>query len=396
MPTKGSLPLRSRPLLSAALIVCCACLLSFALAACGGGGSSTSSESTGSTEASGGGTEETGKEGGEEAGGALAQVAEEVAEHEEEPAEIPQAGHPMKTPPPKGKKIVYVDCGVQACTEINEGVAAAAKALGWNYKRIKGGATPSEITSAWNQAVAEKPDFVVASGVPTEVFKTQLAELEANGAVFQNIQAVEPQNTPGNALGEQTGNWEAQWLAVKSNCDANVNFVTVPEFPIVGIYGDGLKTELEKLCPEAGFKETKVTVAELGKQLPSQMVSILQKEPDTNFLVMGFGDMTIGVPEALQAAHLDPDIITTTLSSAVLQYIKEGKVAMGIAQPQQPAGWIVTEGVIRKANGEPFFKEQELAPEQILTEANVPENVEEQYNFPATFEEQYEELWGLK
>ncbi len=302
----------------------------------------------------------------------------------------------MEKAPPKGKKIAYVDCGVQACTEISEGVEAAANALGWTYKRIQGGATPAEITSAWNQAVAEKPDFVVSSGVPTELFKKQLGELEANGATFMNLQGAEPENATGNADAEQAGRWWAQWIAVNSSCEATVQYVTVPEFPILGSNEKGLKEEMSKLCPEAKVKTTNVTVAELGKGLPSQVVSILQKEPDTNYLIPAFGDMSIGIPEALKAAHLETKIVTATLSSAVLEYIKNGEVAMGIARPQTPGGWIVTEGAIRKSNGEPFFEEQELGPAQIITEANVPADVEKPYNFPSNFEEQYEELWGLK
>jgi ribose transport system substrate-binding protein len=368
-----------------------ACAVLFVLAGCGSSsndqtsGGSTGGSETSSNSASGGGGSP-----------ALAKVEALVEEHEAEPTEIVQAGHPLKKPPPKGMKLVYMDCGVQACTEAREGFEAVTDALGYSLKVIPSGATPSQITSAYNQAVAEKPDIVIGAGITTALFKKQLAELEANGAVFVNQQAGEPHNVSGTSGADRRGVYEAQWLAADSGCDATVQFFTIPEFPVLGLNEEAFVAELKKLCPEATVNVTKATVAEQGKQLPSLVVSSVQREPDTNYVVMGYGDMSLGVPEALKAAHLEPTVITAALSTAVLEYMKQGEITMGVAEPLQPQSWAAVDAAIRALNGEPFLPEDELGPQMVLTQENLPENVEEQYNFPKGYEQQFEELWEPK
>ena len=138
------------------------CLL--ALSACGG-----SSESTDTTVAA---TTDTVAAGESAADIAAARVAKYLQTNSTlNIGDAPSAA-------PEGKTVYYMTCSVAVCAEIQVGVEAAAKALGWTFKSTSHQDTPETVAAAFDAAIAAKPDVIFESGVPREWFATQLATLQ--------------------------------------------------------------------------------------------------------------------------------------------------------------------------------------------------------------------------
>ena len=67
----------------------------------------------------------------------------------------------------KGKKLFYVQCSVPVCAEIAIGIKAAVEAAGWTFATASHQDTPDTVASAFDAAIAAKPDVVTrVSGSP--------------------------------------------------------------------------------------------------------------------------------------------------------------------------------------------------------------------------------------
>lgn len=360
------------------------------LAACGSSNKGNSASTGSSTSSSAASSSSSG-------GSTASKLQALVAEHEKEPTNIVQAGETVKKAPPKGMSIVSLDCGQPVCAEISQGIQEAAASLGWKYTRIIMGGVPSTIISAWNQAVALKPNVVIAAGVPVTLFKEQRKKLEAEGGIYVAKGAGEP---AGNGvihaeglLGvEERSEWEAQWITVNSGGHAHVQFFQLPEFPITVQNGEALKKELAKYCSGCTIKINSVTAEQLGKQTPSDVVSTLQREPESNYVVMAYEEMSLGVPLALKAAHLKAAIVSSTYNESVKSELEHGEFTMTIAEPQIVSGWGAVDAAVRAVNHESQSPNAERRASQIITAKNAPALP---YQVPKNYKEQYEKLWKL-
>ena len=103
-----------------------------------------------------------------------------LAKYSERPATI-SVTQPVGKQIPKGKKIDFILCGVQSCKDLADFFTDAAGQLGWQVKQIATQGTPESVQAAYEQALRDKPDAVVASGFPRAVYAKQLAQLKAAG-----------------------------------------------------------------------------------------------------------------------------------------------------------------------------------------------------------------------
>jgi ABC-type sugar transport system substrate-binding protein len=212
---------------------------------------------------------------------------------------------------PAGKKVYYVQCGVSACEEIRVGIAAAAEKLGWKLEITTHKDTPDTVAAAFDAAIAAKPDVVLTSGNPREWFAPQLKTLEEAGvpviawSIPESYEA--GQGIVANLLtGDDYyfyGVLMADYASQKS-AKKNVLFVGLPTFPVLSLVQNGFKDEIAKACPDCKVDTMEVAVTDLGTNLPGQIVSKLQANPDLDFIVYAFGGMLFGVPEAIEAAGL--------------------------------------------------------------------------------------------
>jgi ribose transport system substrate-binding protein len=385
---------RIKPIGQMCLAVLAIVALTVGLAACGGGDSSSSSSS--GTESSSGATTATG--GSENAG---VQKAEQLVEEGVKAPTSTGIPNPVAKKPASGKNILYLDCGVPVCKTIGEGVEDATSMLDWNFKTLPMGSTPEEIANAWTQAVREKPDGVIAAGINAVLFKKQLAELDAAGIPYVGGSVTDPvgngitavvNGTPGYV---QRGDWMARWVVADTGGDADVLFFTIPEFPSLIPEVEAFEKELKALCPTCSAKVVEVTATDIGSKLPSRVVSEVQRDPDVNYIAMGFGDMASGVPQALRAASLTPKIVSAAPGVQNFEDIAKGDEAASIAEPDFVSAWMMTDAMARQFNKEELpYKNYEVLPLQYIEESNVDPS-ENPYIGIEDYESEFERLWKI-
>jgi ribose transport system substrate-binding protein len=304
--------------------------------------------------------------------------------------------------PPKGKTVVYLDCGVPVCATVGAGVRAATEKLGWKFQKIVAGSVPEQVANAWQQVLQINPGAVISAGIPEVLFAKQLAEYKTKGGVYVGGSVLDPVGNglvaavAGRADYVQTGEADARWIIADSKGKANALLYSVPDFPVQVVLRDAFTKDYKRLCPSCGLDVQKVAAASIGKDLPGKVVSYLQKNPDTNYIAMGFGDMSVGVPEALRAAGLQDKvkIVAGYASPVNLQHVKDGQSEkVTVAHPDLMSGWLMVDALVRQFTGSDLPQAQyEKLPFQYLT-ADTVGDPKSPYVGVQDYQHRFEKLW---
>ena len=320
---------------------------------------------------------------------------------------------------PKGAKVVYVQCSVPVCAAIGEGIKAATAAIGGEFVAITHQDTADTVQAAFQQAIQAKPTMVMTSGNPREWFADELKQLNDLKIPVIGWSIPEPYKTDGFAANLVTGDdyWFngvlfADYVTAKTEGKGNVEFITIPQFPVLGIEEQGFKDEIAQVCPDCKVKYEEVTVPDLmaGKHI-STVIADLQADPSINFIVTGFGDMIIGLPDALSAAGVGAGIPIISQAGTPLNYamIAGGQQEADMALPTSFLGWRAVDAGLRALNGQDagtfaarplttFADHANVAisgvPLQILTKGAIKDPA---VAWPGVegFEAAFKALWGV-
>jgi ribose transport system substrate-binding protein len=316
---------------------------------------------------------------------------------------------PLKSSP-RGKTVDYMQCGVSECEEIGNDLERATKALGIKLVRVSTGNTPESTGQGFDQAVQNKPDGVVASGVSKSIYAKQLAQFkQLHIPVVSMGTADVPSTVDGLAqvlLGgksyDNAGKWAADWAITDSKGKAKILLVTAPVFDFNKPLADSFKATLARNCPGCSVKELQVAPDDIGKGVPGQIVSYLQQKPDTDYVITSFGSLMIGVPQAVQAAGLQSktNLFTVAAGQADFQNAKAGIEKGNLSSSTQYLGWITADQIARAMTGQ--------APTSVVDDAKLPWfhifsggdetwNLKTETGWPYLngFEGQFKKLWGV-
>jgi ribose transport system substrate-binding protein len=149
----------------------------------------------------------------------------------------PQTAWTGPTTGPKaapGKKVVFISCGAfnQICVSVGKSVAEAADKVGWKLTSIDGKGNASGWLSAWNQALALKPDGIIAF-TSADAVQAPIQEAKTMGIpVVGVLAAAKPGPDPDEGLFTNVsqdpasiGKAEAQYAIAKSNGTARAIIV---------------------------------------------------------------------------------------------------------------------------------------------------------------------------
>jgi ribose transport system substrate-binding protein len=365
------------------------------------GGAATTASGTATTAS---GTETT--TGGTEAGGSGAGTPETMEQLLQRPTKITNTT-PIGAEIPKGKNIRWIQCSVPACVALGKPLKEATDALGWNLKIVSHDGTPEGVKAAYEQAVREKPDGVVSSGYPRQIFDTELQQLAAaNIPVIQ----VTVTDAPGNGLtavvngpprNAEVGRQLATYVAGDSDGKAKALWAT-STFPILvpeleGFEGTGgFAPTLKDQCAGCTYDKLEIPIDALATDAPARMVSYLQAHPDVNYVVGAFGDIVSGLPGALADAGLADKVkvVTYSQNATLSSYLKDGKIQAIIGFPGPEDMWQVADTFARIFAGTDFQASQNDLPSWIITKDTVPSTTEF-YPLVEDYQAQYKALWGI-
>lgn len=374
------------------------------LAACGGGSSSSDSGSSSTTES----TTASGSTGGGEAVD-IAAAKEILAPFSGHPSAFP-VSEPLKERPPASSKFIYLQCGTPLC-EIQWGlIEGAAKTLGVSVSRIKAGNSAQDVANAFDAAVAEKPAAVIVPALEPSLFKSQLEELHAEGAVVVTSGVSDTEEygietfTLGKTTNELVGKILAAQAVIEKGEDANIAFYSVPELAFVSTAKAAFEAEVKKLCPPCAVHYVDVPVASIGNIAPNQVVSDLQQNPETNIAVFMPQEVSEGLPAALKTAGIEVSTFGFAPTPTNLQYIKNGEETAGLGFDIPVNAWTMVDMAAREIVGQelsPIEKAQKAglppAPDmQFLTQSDIDFDPTNGWTGYPEFAERFTKLWEGK
>ena len=371
----------------------------FVLAGCSSSSSTTSNANGGSSKA---GTNSAG-----------VQKAEATIAHYSQPYNGIGVTVPLKQLP-KGKTFFYLPCPSEVCiVDSVNAMKAAAKAMGARLTVMPEGATPATITSAWDSAASASPApaGLFWGGVPPQVMQHQISTLAGKkvpmiawGAGLVNA-PTGGTNWPGVSLdvapiswGDRNGQLMADWIVADSKGNANTLFVNFPDYALFNHELAAFKNEYNALCSTCQFSSIPAKATDFGTKLPGQVVSALQRNPKINYIVFAYGDMVLGVPEALATAGLATQVKIVSQSGGKknYEYIQKGQQAVDVAFDNSFIGWKSMDALARLSAGESAAPDTGPLPTRFLTKANLQLDPSTGEAVVAPdYQKKFEALWGV-
>lgn len=326
------------------------------------------------------------------------ELAPRVAKYTAVPTEV-LVKEPVSKKAEPGKQLAILYTGVPIAIEYFEAQKAAAELLGWKVTGIDVGTNPEEFAQAYDRAVGLKPDMVIGSGIPREYLNKQLTQLqEMNIPVIQWSSGVDPVDghlfvAVDNPLYEAAGIQTSEFLAADGDMKSNVVAFSVKQYAMIDVFTRTMDEYMEKMCADCTFDLQQVAASDVGKLAP-KVTAYLQKNPDTKYVLCGFGDLCQGVGTALKAAgRSDVKIMTRDPSSTNYQNIANGVEWAGGALPIGQTSWQVIDLAQRVFNGDSLDGTR-LQPQQIVTE--VPDPKSPVIGAVPEYQDQYKKLWKLE
>ncbi len=316
---------------------------------------------------------------------------------------------PLTSKPAK-KTLAWVECEVPSCAEITPGFKAATTALGWDLKIISG--KSAEPGPAIQQAIDAGANYIAITGSPLALYKAQADAAKAKGIPIFSCYSTDDPDLANNNLGMQcgdelavtaTGGTVANWVVADSKGAANVLGVTIRDFPVLVTEEDAFKAVLTKNCTKCTLDVLNVTIDDLvGGKIPAAIASKLQANTKLNYVYFTFGDLPLGVPDALKSASLldKVKLVGVDFNKGDLTDIVSGAQKAWTANPKVYAGWLMTDAAARLSVGMKLDEERAAAalPTFIVQDAKAAQALIDaggNWAGPAGMEASFKKLWGV-
>jgi ribose transport system substrate-binding protein len=296
---------------------------------------------------------------------------------------------PVTKAPPEGKTIAHIRCPIEGCEAIFTGLEEASQELGWQVEPFNMDNTPEGVNQAFQAALERKPDGIVISGIPVVSLsvKDDATGIDGNGIIATINQAEQTER-----FGELVGNWI---VADDNGKGADVAVFTVANFPTLQPFADTVKRVVSDLCSECETEVVNVQVTDVGRRMPSQVVSAIQQNPDIKYVALAFGQMSTGVRPALNAAgYKDIKLVGEGSYAANLEALRGGEEQMWAGLTSTLQGWYAMDAFARFFSGDAVTPtDQVIMPTQILTKSNV--GTDKWFLGPKDYKQQFEDLWKV-
>jgi ribose transport system substrate-binding protein len=376
---------------------CCAVAglgLVVGLAAC-------SSSSAGTASSNAAGTASSGDAAGINVAGAQAVVAKYLSP--------PQSlGLPaLSKKPPTGKYVITLETPQPVSLQKDEAIAQAAALLGWKYQRVQVGTAANGAQTAFASALQDHPNVVHFSGTPSSQVEVQLKDAQQQGVIAISDSTPDTAQAPvistsldSTAQVAKWGQMTGAYVVAQSKAPTTIAVFTIAAYPILAVYTNSFTDTVMKYCPACHVNVVDQLVTDVGTATPQSVVSTVQRNPATKWVMFSFGDLSLGVPAALQSAGLTQQVKIggETPSTANLQALRTGTEAVWAGFPTSILGWRVVDMLARYFDGDSLAQANSvLLPTQLLTPGNInqAEFSGGFYVGVANYQAQFEKLWHV-
>ncbi len=319
---------------------------------------------------------------------------------------------PTTGPKAAGHKLIVVVSTDQrngGARGVGEGVAEAAKVMGWDVRIIDGQGSVSERASGIAQAIALKADGLVLDAIDGA---EQAAAVE--NAAKAGIKIVgwhsSPKPGPDAKLNLFTNlttdplevaKAAATYAVVNSGGKAGAVVFTDSAYAIAIAKSNAMAAVI-KACATCTLLEIADTpLADAANRMPQLTTSLLQRYGAKWTYALSINDLTFDfMAPSLQSAGIAGDGAPHAISAGdgsepAFQRIKAGEYQVGtVAEPLRLHGWQEVDELNRAFNGQP--ESGFVAPPHLFIKSNVdkdggPKNIYDPQN---GYPEVYKKIWG--
>ncbi|MDZ5621032.1 sugar ABC transporter substrate-binding protein [Nocardioides bizhenqiangii] len=320
---------------------------------------------------------------------------------------------PLPAKPATGKSVHFLVLNLPTTQVAQEGMKAAAEAVGWELTTVLLDPTDAQAFSAGvEQAISAKADYIVGAALSLATAGEAVEKAKEAGIPVMVSYGTDPaEGADGNGIYVSAAGpeWVDQiypaaldWAIANSGGTANILYVTLPDIPIMKATSDANTAHIEEACSTCQYEELDLSVADMGNgSIPSQVVSALQSDPTIDHIFFGFTDLGTGVYEALQAAGLAENVRLMTASAGPvdLANIAKGEgMDAGTLNAQYYVYWMVMDAMLRLDAGEDIDPATyAFAPLAVADKTNVPSVFPDDSEWlgPKDFEDQFKALWQV-
>jgi ribose transport system substrate-binding protein len=341
-------------------------------------------------------------------GNASAEVEQAVEEFVQPPTSI-DITEPLSRKPDEGKQIVVVESTEPTSLKTDEGLREAVEELGWTLEVVQEGTGPEDPAKAFDAAIDMSPDAILISGNPLSTMRAQVERAKQENIVVLQSDSGEPVGQDGSVYTlsldsfEQTGLWGqmiADYVAVDGSERALI--VDLSLYPILHAFSEGAREELEEVSPDTAVDVIDVQIQDfIAGSVPGRIVSEIQRNPDTDFVILSLGDMATGLDAALRAAGLQDQVRIggESAGTANIEALRDGTQHVFTGFAALIHGWHRADALARIFNGDPLDPNYESTlPTQLITQDNVgeaPLDDDGYYVGVEDFRDQFLELWQV-
>jgi ribose transport system substrate-binding protein len=286
----------------------------------------------------------------------------------------------------KGKTVYFINLteGIPALHEWSLVLAAQLKAAGVKSNDCDAKGTPSGITTCLTQALAAKPDAIVALALDTSFIANYIAKAKAAGIPFITGQTGSPglPTSPSGRVAEvtfdygQVGRILGAWFAADSNCTGSPQIVTTtssrqPSAAEVA----GIQAALKQYCPSLKPRSVQnVLIPDWATKLPTTTRSDLLADPNLKYLLPLYDGMTIYMNPAIKQAQADSRVRMGSFNATPVvmqtEVSKKTPLVADVGGPNQWYAVALADEVLRVITGGKVIADEKV-PLRLFTTANI-------------------------
>ncbi len=312
---------------------------------------------------------------------------------------------PLPSKPETGKSVINLKVPIGLATRIDEAQKAAATSLGWDYSNVDAGFTPASAASAFEAAIAKKPDAIIFGGFPAAVFTKQIAQAKAAGVAVVSGGTGDPAvdgvlaDIAGASQQQLYGKLSAAYFVSKAGPASEAAAFNFKGFPISDLFTNSFVASVKEFCPTCKTEIVQQQLSDIGTKIPANAVGFFQRKPDVKWAVFASGDMATGVVPALKTAGVQGvNIIGITPAEANLAALKSGTETAWVGYPLDILGWRLMDTLARVfTNADAAAAAKVTLPLQMVTQDNVGSAVTDNgyYTGVDGYQNQFKSLWKV-
>jgi len=321
-------------------------------------------------------------------------------------------GPTTKAKAPKGIKIAAITCYsiLEGCVIPANGIAKAAKAIGWTERTFDGGGSPTAQNTQILNAVSWGAKVIALIAITPSAVQTGLAAAKKAGIlIVSGSSGLTSPNAPiAHAAGviwpafdvspdyASLGAHLARWVIADSKGTANIGVYGDKEFDSINAQEKGIVPALKKCTMCIVSPVMYFTASQIGSTLGAQITGYVRSNPKVNYLYVPYDPPAAAVVQALQTAGLGKQVkIISALGNAQnLSFVKGGTVeSADAAYDNIYMGFAIVDQTIRLLDHKALIKPNgEGLPFQVLDASNLP-TYTHSWTAPYNYESKFIALW---